>query len=613
MYVETIRVRKEEHTVTATDAEGNETTETITKIVHEKVKEWVDDPQPLQQAASAAGVLLTQTDAQAAADALWARVATLDEKALQDPEALLVAATSALVEGAKLQPAEARVIADHLVRTYFAANHAPREDAYDGVITPTGVPPYVTGVDLHDEAFGGDPTTVFGQRGAALAEGHRLPNDTFNLPAIAADLQSRYLRSRSIQDVSAGIVSVIGAEAFAEVAEHLIDSVGLENIPRRTLEALIDHVPDDSDVHDALTQHLNDRFGSTREEAYEMGRDIVIDNTWTYGVATTGVIDDLIEFVLDQEHVQPEVGSVVAGALSALTPEQAAEVAHGVVSALPPAALDNIGRQGLLALSRALDPSSPEYAAIEAEFQRRQVSIANIDGVRVIGDEVDPANFALAEAYIEAFLARNPDLAERLDGVVIVVSPDNETITDQEAFFTLEPGKFGRRLPSGRQYREAYGLAVNGTHIFLPESDFSPTNPRQFRVLDHELTHAAHHRYLEEFDPSDPLLIALLDPATSPMPTTVDGILEAAFEERMDAGLILNDYAQTNEAEWLAQAGMYFLTDPSRVPTTPVHENATWIRDNDPALYDLLTVLFGPSPQHPLAPPPTVSPNIPIH
>lgn len=323
---------------------------------------------------------------------------------------------------------------------------------------------------------------------------------------------------------------------------------------------------------------------------------------WSKEVDRKAIADDLIKLARDPSHSQAERAVVIDGAIDKLEGDDKKEVAKQIVDAFKPEELDSIGRSGIESLKDALgtgDDTKAQREKLEAELARRgPVKDVTVNGVRIVGDEVSQEAI---DATIEQVkrLTSNPEVAKAMQGQTIVVVPRDEKGTDQEMVYEAM-GLHDQKTADGRTWDGVAGGA-SGKFMYIAEGDVVNTagEKQGMYVLNHEFTHGVQFNYVNNLSADDPRLTALLEPGTKVADQNGDGkltgydVLKMAWDQRIKSGNVPDDYSKVNEAEWFAQAGSSFTAEQGK----GVPRDAQWLYDHDRPLYDLLTSIYGATPQ----------------
>jgi hypothetical protein len=196
-------------------------------------------------------------------------------------------------------------------------------------------------------------------------------------------------------------------------------------------------------------------------------------------------------------------------------------------------------------------------------------------GVDVVSYGADPKALTEVGRAIDA-VAQQPGIiaAMHRDKVTLVVIPTNRRLTDLPQFADLR----GQQTFDGRSWDDVrgvggrYNLDDARIYVGIPEENLINSEADRFSdnysVALHELAHVVHQRCLSDSDTD---------------------LIKRLYRERKQAGLPFTDsYAATNQYEYFAQAtNVYFGHNEGQGVN-----GASWLAENDPALYRKLVELF---------------------
>lgn len=337
--------------------------------------------------------------------------------------------------------------------------------------------------------------------------------------------------------------------------------------------------------------------------ARALGQAIVGRNTTGRAIDTSGVYRELQSFVNEPSHAQAERGAVVASALGALPADHRRSVATALVDGTRADGLDTISRAGIEAMHSALgadEATRAQRTALDTELARRgPVQERIVNQVRILGDEVSTAAMDAAAAQVRVLTTGNPEVTAAMRGTTVVVTPSDEYGTDQDLVFDAI-GIHGRQTHDGRMW-DTVGGAAAGKFLYVNERDLvgARGRPGELYTTNHEFSHAVQYAYVNALPANDPRLTGLLNPGTSVRDSDGNGrvtgadVMKLAWEQRLAAGRLADDYSASNQNEWFAQAGSSYAGAQGRA--SPV--DAQWMYDRDRPLYDLLQSVYGPTPQ----------------
>ena len=158
------------------------------------------------------------------------------------------------------------------------------------------------------------------------------------------------------------------------------------------------------------------------------------------------------------------------------------------------------------------------------------------DGIVVISsDQVDDKAFYRLQDLLDNILANRPDLRQTLvdAGFRYIIVAAEEQITDVPEYAHMEPKAFWNQRARGFGGKTTSCGEEN--ILNLPGDRYDDES-----ILIHELAHGIHRPGLRNCDPS------------------FQGKLDALYQQAMDKGLYMHDYAATNSAEYWAESVQAF-------------------------------------------------------
>lgn len=216
--------------------------------------------------------------------------------------------------------------------------------------------------------------------------------------------------------------------------------------------------------------------------------------------------------------------------------------------------------------------AAPYSATTPAQVAGAAPAEVTIDGVTIKTNGATPAAVEEATALVDQLVNRD-DIEANLAkaGMTMVVIPEDTKLTDLPEFSHLQ----GQQTFDGRTWDDVRGVAsvrAGRSVIAVAEENLaelaSDPYPGTYSTGLHELAHAIHHVGITEKE---------------------EAAIDRAYAARRAAGGPFTDsYAASNAHEYFAQASNVFF---GRTQTP--EKDAGWLQRNDPALYGVLTGIYG--------------------
>lgn len=213
---------------------------------------------------------------------------------------------------------------------------------------------------------------------------------------------------------------------------------------------------------------------------------------------------------------------------------------------------------------------------VKAGEQRRTVA-----GVQLIGRDVSPSALDACERFVKMTIGNRPDIQKRMTeaNVALVIVPRDKKMTDLPEFAALKDQK----TFDGRPWSEVRGSggrsAPGGVWaIAVPEENLVDTPGVKdgygsgYSVGLHEFTHTIQSKGVTEAEGKK---------------------IKELYDARKKAGGPWTEaYGASNDQEYFAQATNCYFSENGNIGKN----GPDWLRQNDRAMYDFLTGLYGPPP-----------------
>jgi hypothetical protein len=206
-------------------------------------------------------------------------------------------------------------------------------------------------------------------------------------------------------------------------------------------------------------------------------------------------------------------------------------------------------------------------------------------GVTIVGTDVSPTALDSCEDFVEATLARRPDIQARMAKakVTLVIIPRNRKMTDVPAFAGLR----GTRTFDGRMWDDVRGSGGMATSAGWAIGVAEETLVRSAGAVGgygegtnvglHELAHTIHAKGVTGEERKR---------------------ITALYAARKKAnGPWTESYGASNEQEYFAQSTNCFFAQNRGIG----QNDPAWLRDNDPGMYALLVAIYGPPRENAVA------------